>query len=229
MPRATSRSKSPARTATAKKGASASRTRAVFDKLDTDGSGFLDVDEVEAALVHLKLSTGNLDGMFADADTDGDGQVDFAEFEAAIKTSKPWAKVENKTFAETVAKMLDAGDKVLEPVHRMVRQCSVPAATEGHVKPSGGLRLAGSLVGSFVDTLALAIVIAVSCAVFVFCVGWDDALPGSSITASTLASGGVVSYLVLFNEIKSGPLGNVILAAFAMFYYFWIGHLWSRG
>ena len=56
----------------------------VFDKLDTDGSGTLDLSEVErlAAALGVVLSQTIALQIFEEMDADGDGRVDLLEFEA---------------------------------------------------------------------------------------------------------------------------------------------------
>lgn len=55
----------------------------VFKRLDTDGSGTLDLSEVErlVAALGVVLSRTSAQDMFAQMDVDGDGVVDVAEFE----------------------------------------------------------------------------------------------------------------------------------------------------
>eukprot|EP01043_Picozoa_sp_COSAG02_P040263 COSAG02_NODE_3243_length_7108_cov_5.440291_7_plen_128_part_01 len=61
--------------------------REVFEKLDEDGSGFLDREEIEKASGVLGaglgfiMSSEELDRQFRAMDPDGDGEVTFEEFE----------------------------------------------------------------------------------------------------------------------------------------------------
>ena len=54
----------------------------VFGSFDTDGSGSIDTEELEAMLISMgkKPKPEELQQMIARADADGDGSVDFAEF-----------------------------------------------------------------------------------------------------------------------------------------------------
>ncbi|KAH8080329.1 hypothetical protein JL720_9021 [Aureococcus anophagefferens] len=58
--------------------------RIAFDKYDADDSGFIDADELHAALMHMGLlvDRGGSDKLLAKYDIDGNGQLDFGEFKA---------------------------------------------------------------------------------------------------------------------------------------------------
>ncbi|KAH8073962.1 hypothetical protein JL721_2517 [Aureococcus anophagefferens] len=67
---------------------------AEFRKADADGSGSLDLEELEAVLSGTKLTRKQIRKMMADADADGDGELDEDEFVAmmdavADKPAKP--------------------------------------------------------------------------------------------------------------------------------------------
>jgi len=61
--------------------------RVVFNSFDTDGSGFLDKNELKNAFKNFKggLTDAEIDALMAEADTNGDGKVSFEEFTALIK------------------------------------------------------------------------------------------------------------------------------------------------
>lgn len=54
----------------------------VFYRLDMDGSGSIDVDEMRQAMQEFGVACTDVElaSMFIDADVDGDGTIDFAEF-----------------------------------------------------------------------------------------------------------------------------------------------------
>eukprot|EP01045_Picozoa_sp_COSAG04_P008502 COSAG04_NODE_472_length_13812_cov_7.967184_8_plen_538_part_00 len=56
----------------------------VFAEIDADGSGFLDISEVQASIAMLGFSCapGTLDDVFSEMDPDGNGQVSFDEFQS---------------------------------------------------------------------------------------------------------------------------------------------------
>ena len=62
--------------------------RAWFDKIDADGSGELDREELAALYKEArgeKLSKKQLKTAMAEMDTDGSGSIDFAEFEGWLQ------------------------------------------------------------------------------------------------------------------------------------------------
>ena len=58
--------------------------RATFDSFDTDGSGSVSADELEAMLGQLGFTTGEVAEMVSQADTDKNGELDFDEFRTLI-------------------------------------------------------------------------------------------------------------------------------------------------
>jgi len=60
--------------------------RVVFNTFDTDGSGFLDRNELANAFNNFRggLTAEEIDQLIADADTNGDGKVSFEEFVALV-------------------------------------------------------------------------------------------------------------------------------------------------
>lgn len=61
--------------------------RVVFNSFDTDGSGFLDKNELKNAFSNFKggLTDAEVDALMADADANGDGKVSFEEFAALVE------------------------------------------------------------------------------------------------------------------------------------------------
>eukprot|EP00487_Bulimina_marginata_P004278 TRINITY_DN20348_c0_g1_i1.p1 TRINITY_DN20348_c0_g1~~TRINITY_DN20348_c0_g1_i1.p1 ORF type:complete len:152 (-),score=22.82 TRINITY_DN20348_c0_g1_i1:17-472(-) len=55
-----------------------------FDKLDSDGNGFLDINELEKLLdgLNADLSQNPIQDLMSELDTNGDGQLSFKEFAA---------------------------------------------------------------------------------------------------------------------------------------------------
>ena len=64
-----------------------SMAREIFDKIDVDGSGTLDRDEVSALSIQMgrELRSLELDAAMAEMDQIGDGTVDFEEFRVWFK------------------------------------------------------------------------------------------------------------------------------------------------
>ncbi|EOD05300.1 Hypothetical protein EMIHUDRAFT_62444, partial [Emiliania huxleyi CCMP1516] len=58
--------------------------RATFDSFDTDGSGSVSADELEAMLGQLGFTAGEVAEMVSQADTDKNGELDFDEFRTLI-------------------------------------------------------------------------------------------------------------------------------------------------
>ena len=86
----------------------------VFKELDKNHNGTLSIDEVEAALVHLGLSTATLQELFDEADADGSGEIDFEEYQTIVDSSEAWAAVNAKTSADILGELFDVGEQ-----HRM--------------------------------------------------------------------------------------------------------------
>jgi centrin-1 len=92
--------------------------RSMFEEMDADGSGYLDMQEVEQLCKQLgkKLSTDELQLAMGDMDRDGNGEVSFPEFEA-------WWTVH---CAKQAGKRAAAGTielKDVHTVHAVVRRC----------------------------------------------------------------------------------------------------------
>ncbi|KAL3915701.1 MAG: hypothetical protein SGILL_005522, partial [Bacillariaceae sp.] len=65
----------------------ASDLRRIFEVMDLDGNGTIDLDEFIDAYTQVKpgLSTAEITKLFREADLDGNGVLDFEEFEASMK------------------------------------------------------------------------------------------------------------------------------------------------
>lgn len=74
------------------------RLRTVFDKKDSDKSGFLDKAEIYNAILGTGMIIGqnSLKNLIETIDTDGDGLVDFEEFVAFAKTAQEVQSASNK-------------------------------------------------------------------------------------------------------------------------------------
>jgi nanoRNase/pAp phosphatase (c-di-AMP/oligoRNAs hydrolase) len=70
------------------------RLRAAFDRRDVDGSGFLESQEISAALsTSGTVVTGDaVTNILEKYDTNGDGRIDFEEFVAFSKDAEEWQK-----------------------------------------------------------------------------------------------------------------------------------------
>lgn len=72
--------------------------RKMFKEIDTDGSGYLDRDEIKALTVRLGIdfSEADLDEAMAEMDDDGSGEVDFDEF------ALWWPKAQKSKLAQAM-------------------------------------------------------------------------------------------------------------------------------
>merc|ERR1719245_1199310 len=57
----------------------------VFSKIDADGSGHLDTNELRTALIESNISDDVVDQILAEADVDSDGKITEKEFLAAMR------------------------------------------------------------------------------------------------------------------------------------------------
>jgi len=66
------------------------RLRRAFDRRDIDGSGYLERNEIAAALITsgVFVTEGTVDSILTAIDTDGDGRIDFEEFVAFSKDAE---------------------------------------------------------------------------------------------------------------------------------------------
>lgn len=66
-------------------GSGAVTLKQVFQKIDKDGSGHLDTDELQKALLECNISDEVIDQILSEADIDDDGQITEKEFLAAMR------------------------------------------------------------------------------------------------------------------------------------------------
>lgn len=61
--------------------------RLVFQEFDTNNNGFIDVDEMESALIKAgkQVSKSECEAILAKVDKNGDGQISFEEFQSVFK------------------------------------------------------------------------------------------------------------------------------------------------
>lgn len=76
--------------------------RALFDNMDTDNSGDVDIGELKAKLTAMGLSVmhQDADDLLAEMDTDGNGKITFDEFEMFMKSDQRQSKV--KSFDDRI-------------------------------------------------------------------------------------------------------------------------------
>jgi len=87
---------------------SADEYRAAFDRLDTDGSGYIEAREVEELLKEVyewNVPQMEIEAFMALFDRDGDGRISWEEFEDALG-------VDPTGVSDTSLKLLSAGDPV---------------------------------------------------------------------------------------------------------------------
>jgi len=89
-------------------GSDAVTLKQVFKKIDKDGSGHLDTDELRQALIEANISDDVVDQILAEADVDNDGSITEKEFLAAMrKANEKNGKVgELSTLVKAQAKLL---------------------------------------------------------------------------------------------------------------------------
>jgi len=92
-----------------------------FKAIDKDGSGALDVDELEAALslLGLKLSRAEVMIVLAGLDEDGNGEIDATEFKKGMKLARRKAaqRVKASAIKKKPAKCEHTGDEKLDADH----------------------------------------------------------------------------------------------------------------
>jgi calcium-dependent protein kinase len=62
-----------------------SRIRSAFDKIDSDGNGFIDTKELEEELKASGETPEAIQELIKEHDTNGDGFIDFNEFSAILR------------------------------------------------------------------------------------------------------------------------------------------------
>lgn len=87
------------------------RLRAAFDRKDTDRSGYLEKNEISAALAASGViaSDESVDEVMAAIDTDGDGKVDFEEFVAFSEDAEKRQKEQDKLTGRKASTMIIIG------------------------------------------------------------------------------------------------------------------------
>ena len=93
----------------ARKNPSEASLKKTFKKFDLDGSGSIDVDELQQVMLKLghDLSKREVEQMMAEADTSGDGEVSFSEFQEIFSdTTKArasrWVKADGSVHSQMV-------------------------------------------------------------------------------------------------------------------------------
>lgn len=87
------------------------RLRAAFDQKDTDGSGYLDHDEIAAALSQTGViaSEDALKNLVETMDTNGDGKIDFEEFVAYSELATEMQEQREKETSKKSTTMIVIG------------------------------------------------------------------------------------------------------------------------
>jgi hypothetical protein len=117
----------------------------LFDKLDTDHSGYLDFDELYAALVTHHNAPKHITpqvvmDMVGEADIDGNGLIDLKEFISIMKNakdSKYWKATSDSLWdsvGSAVRNAANIAEQVLQPVHEAVAMHAHPHIAAGELK-----------------------------------------------------------------------------------------------
>jgi hypothetical protein len=134
----------------------------LFDQLDTDHSGYLDFDELYAALVSHHNAPKHITpqvvmNMMDEADIDGNGLIDLKEFISIMKNardSKYWKTTSDSlwgSFGASVRNAASIAEQVLQPVHEAVAMHAHPHLTAGTLKemsPTPIVRIFGAIIAS---------------------------------------------------------------------------------
>jgi len=97
-------------------------TRELFDNIDADGNGVLDVQELELLTTKLGRSFRgrDLEASFAEMDADGDGQIDYLEFENwwKVQRAKESTMKKRGAMGDTIAMLSSEIEKQKEDAAR---------------------------------------------------------------------------------------------------------------
>lgn len=146
------RSKTPVQKS--KKKEDTSSLRAIFDQLDVDGSGGVDIDEFTANSSFLgfgNLTTIELHKLFNEADNDGNGIMDFKEFESTVKaargTASKWANASALAVAgKRYNSILAASDHIFGSIQSAVASSS--ETSDNGVVKAGASQIVGNIINT---------------------------------------------------------------------------------
>merc|ERR1712072_1124696 len=79
------------------------RVRSAFDKIDSDGNGFIDAKELEEELKASGETPEAIKELIKEHDTDGDGFIDFNEFSAILR-NRASSKARSRTRSRSRGK-----------------------------------------------------------------------------------------------------------------------------
>jgi hypothetical protein len=139
----------------------------LFTQLDKDHSGYLEFDELYAALVTHHNAPPHITpmvvmNMMQEADIDGNGLIDLKEFIVIMsnaQTSKYWKLTSNSLWGSFNAAILNGAsiaESILQPVHEAVNMHAHPQITDGNLKemsPSAVARIGFFLIALFLGFL----------------------------------------------------------------------------
>lgn len=141
---------------------------ALFNEIDTDGSGEIDIDElfqcVSGLFPNAKISMRDVQNMLDEADTNGDGNISVDEFQAVLQSAEGkntlWGKTQANIwnqFSKGLDETIAVAEAASAPLKNIARNNSYMNA-DGHLVASGGLRIFGALTGSFMMWLIMILV-----------------------------------------------------------------------
>jgi len=123
---------------------------ALFNEIDVDGSGEIDIDElfecVSGLFPNAKISMRDVQNMLNEADTNGDGKISVDEFQAVLQNAEGkntlWGKTQANIwnqFSKGLDETIAVAESASAPLKNIARNNSYLNA-DGQLVASGGLR-----------------------------------------------------------------------------------------
>jgi len=172
---------------------------ALFNEIDTDGSGEIDIDElfhcVSGLFPNAKISMRDVQNMLDEADTNGDGNISVDEFQAVLQNAEGkntlWGKTQANIwnqFSKGLDETIAVAEAASAPLKNIARNNSYMNA-DGHLVASGGLRCFSFCTSSLILFLVLCLMAVIYAIYFFYLVGkLNDDVEGTVKGSSTYKS-----------------------------------------